>query len=321
MGFFNILFGGRKNAAKDVLIKSEKRIPLFNKHLSKSHVKINYFLDHSDNKLFLLVKDPDRLNGLLDEIEANISRDLIDIEGEEKLESDIIADLERLNASGVEVMLLQEDLRDEINIESNIQKIFHKYYEVLATELRMVQLIRTKLKEKDLGKVKELLSSLRKLITVTEIDVSNTFSPGFGMGTRGLPFKLKQVIRAVLLEQEINEKELVASKKFSRSVKKRVKASPESKSAYKKWFDNIYITVINKAGAPFADYTEFEKGRKEMDRIIFDDTNALRSIILAELKKRKKVYTDEDVTQIIEAFRDAYAEGKFSEVSGIDLYT
>ncbi|MCX6708878.1 MAG: hypothetical protein NTW67_04510, partial [Candidatus Woesearchaeota archaeon] len=153
---------------------------------------------------------------------------------------------------------------------------------------------------------------LRKLVTTTEVLVSSALKPGFGSGVRGLPSKLKQVIHAILLEQEINEEELAAGKKSRQSTKK---ASSESKPSYKQLFDRVYNAIIKKFGAPFADYDEYEKVSKEIDRLILEDTDALRSIILAELKKTS---TEEEISQIIQAFRDAYTALEFKEV---DLYT
>jgi hypothetical protein len=87
MGILNHLFGGRKGLAKE-LVEKEKRIEVLKRHsdiFPQKEEKAKYFsFKNIDNAL----KNPDELLKVLQETEGMTEKELIDIEGEEKIESD-----------------------------------------------------------------------------------------------------------------------------------------------------------------------------------------------------------------------------------------
>lgn len=295
MGLFDHLFG-KKKLAKDILAKSEDRIALFNDHMEESGAKIRFFTKNSEQKLISLIQDPGELDQLLYDMESSIRKDIVDIEGEEKLETDIIADLGKLSSIKTELEAAESELSEAKNMEIHIRNLFQKYYQILVAELHLVRQIRQKFEEKDFGQVTNLLLSLRKLIVDTEAVVSRLLWHEEWDMIEGLPPKIRRVVHAVLLEKKVNKVPL----------------------DYKELLNEIYIDIIEKFGAPFADYEEYEKARTKIDQFIREDTDALRKIIVKELKKQKMAHTETEVARIIKLFRDAYTSLEFRE---IDLYT
>jgi len=161
------------------------------------------------------LKNPDELLKVLKEIEEMTIKGVIDIQGEEKLESEIISDLKRLSSkeSIGETISLLESIGECEHIQNNILKIFQKIYQVLGTELHAIRLIKTKVQylakaDKDLMKTlidaKILLLDLFRLISNQEASLCRAFMQDV-FRDKEVPLKVDKIARVILLEEELRE--------------------------------------------------------------------------------------------------------------------
>lgn len=359
MGILNHLFGGRRGLAKE-LISKEKRMEIFkNRYLHTIPKKIERAKYFSFRNIDNALKNPAELRKVLQKIEGMTVHEIIDIEGEEKSDSEIINDLKRLGSteSNDETISLLKSIGQGEDVQKNILMIFRKLHQVLTTELHVIKLLKTKVqyiekahrdircsvaefsnliadlvrsgaqlvwnrKRKDFKIVQDLVKTLIdtklllldlfRLIFYQEDYLSKAFMPD-SFFDKEIPLKVDNIARAVLLEEELKEEVLTANEKFIRSMK-RIMWNEGSTHHYRKLAEYIYSDLIEQAGAPFGNYDEAEKGLKNVEKMVRDDTLLLRII-----KKNRTKYGDKKLRLVMEAFRRAYKEVDFA--GSVDLYT
>jgi hypothetical protein len=299
------LFGGRKSLAKELASDSEKsrkqRISFFNKLVKlypAKEEKVKYFsYKNIDNAL----KNPAELLSVLQKIEEMILSEIVDIEGEEKLDSEIIRDLKKLSSteSNSKTISLLKSIGDGEDVQENVLKIFRKLHEVLSTELHTIQLIKNNPKN-----IKELLLNLFGLIFHQEAHLHKTFMPDT-FSNDEITLKVKNIAKAVLLEEELEEEELKTDEKFIRSMA-RTMGNEYSEHHYRKLAEDIYTDLLDEAGAPFSDFDEADIGLKKVEAIVNDDARLLKII-----KENVPKYSEEKLRQVMIAFRKAYSPASF----------
>ena len=216
MGLLNHLFGDKKGIAHELEVYGEKRISLWEQHLSnypKREQSVIVFSSHE--KIIIAIKNTPELEKLLDELEELISEDVISIESEERTEKKILEDLDILTSaeSRKDSNVLIHKLALEHHNQNVFLTIFRKIHAVLALELHVIKSTRKKLRQKDLSNIPKLLYGLWTLVSHQESILYRAFNPRNFMDEIARD-KIQNVARTIILEEEFKEEEQSDEHKF-----------------------------------------------------------------------------------------------------------
>lgn len=95
IGLFNHLFGGKRGLAKELTIDADKRVALWNAHVKNYADRHDLAKSFHFGRVDTAIADWPSLITVLDQIEASISKDLVTVETEEAVDSEILDDLRR----------------------------------------------------------------------------------------------------------------------------------------------------------------------------------------------------------------------------------
>ncbi len=314
MGLLNHLFGGRKGLAKELIIDADKRMALLTDYHTKDYEKSSLIGRVNTIKEYL-VDHPAELSRMLLSIERIVDPELIDIKGEEKLESEIISDLKRLGSweKRVEFSNLFEFIRTHKNVEEQILNAFNELYQILDSQLHLLHMIRQKISSSfDKKEIRRLLSLLIDSYH-SERGISGIFDPNSPNPKYSIYKKVYSLARLILVEEKLTVSELKASSKFSK-VMHRETLGEESRSQYAEDCERIFLKLITSAGAPFDDLEEALGALKKIELLIDNDSKFLKMI-----KMVKPKYSEDKARLVMKNFRKSYVEIK--EELGSELYT
>ena len=309
MGIFNHLFGGRKGLARELVSDSEKLIELWKTHLRLYRRKKILAKRFSFKHIEDLLKNPERLEKALKRIEKVVMNEIINIEGEEKLEEEIITDLKKLNSEETyqEIMDWTIEIGKEKNIQTNILNIFGRLHQVLSTELHIIRIVKKRILEKNYQNIKDLLLGLFQLIFHREDYLYDAFDSE-AFRNKNVPLQVEKIVRAILLEEKLEKEELIVEDKFLRLMVK-VMGKEKSSTNYRKLGKNIYSDIMKEAGAPFMGEDAVNKGLEKFVKMAGDD-NFLQALI----KKHRPDFDDKKTKRVMEAFRKAEILGHFDMI-------
>ncbi|MBI2655023.1 hypothetical protein HYX06_01210 [Candidatus Woesearchaeota archaeon] len=301
MGLLNHLFGNRTDLAREINFDAQKRLSLWSEHLAnypKREALAKFFsYANVDNALNNLAK----LDDVLAEIGSLVSNDLVSIGDEEKTQDEILQDIERIITSrgGYAV----SHLTSIVARQAAIFNILKKLYQLLKVELHAIRAARK-------NPNRTFLLNLFKLIFHEEASINNMFMEEcyskYGKATWE---DLDRLIKATILEEKLTEDMQSAEETFVRMAVKEIGSG--TRRNYRRLAEDVYYDLLEIIGTPFRTPEDFDRGLKELERLVLDD-NTLRKLILKN--KRKLKLTDEQVEWMIKAFRKSYESGHFEEL-------
>lgn len=323
MGLFNHLFGNMPSVAREVRLDSQKRLQLWQEHLANYSERERLSSSFSFRNVDAALQDFDGLIRVLGSIERLIDRDIIDIEGEEKTESEILADLTRLVGNSNDYTQLHDSVLEKVNMQKVLLAIFQRIHDVLKAELHAIKLIRQKP-----GNVRELLLLLFQLVFQREAILYRRFNPET-FRDKLLADKVGRVANAILLGQELKKEVRSNEEKFISAMVK-IMGNVESKHRYRRIGEEIFIELAELAGAPLSRDEEITEGLARMENLTKDEEltasvikrieqlmmneSGLFSIVRKLLPWSK--YGDEKVLWVMKAFRKSYDLGHFIDLEG-----
>jgi len=302
MGWLNHFFMGKKGIAREVISK-DKRIASWEKLLS-NHPKREELCNHfSGRNINNALRDFDATLRVLGEIEALIPPDLIDIDQEEKLEKDVLKDLELLRDS-VGIRDLSETIAEEKRRKDLLVQLFREIHDVLKAELHLIRLIRERPPN-----VKNLLSHLFVLIFNKEHMLYELFRKElYDEDALHLHEEIWQLAKAIILQEEIKEEEETDEEKFAREMLAEM-GDAESRHEYRKLGEGIFCKLAEMAGAPLKMGEDITEGIRKMEGLMKND-----AILYKIIKRLKRKYNDTIIRATMLAFRKAYDLNHFEDL-------
>lgn len=350
MGLLNRLFKSERRLIKEIIFDEEKIVNTWRLHLASYEERDDISKFFKINKLDEAINDLDALSDVLDKIKNTLNADLIDIEGEERLEQEVVKDMESFLSfdERLKSNLLVQKIKSEKDIDKKtVNDLLKKVYQILNNELHAIKIIKEKIsllkeirgkkfledrelkqKEELPNEVKILLRNLFLLICHLEPSIYPALSQKcFDKKHFG---EVDRAIRAVFFDKEFKKKKIDADEFFIDALKKLFAKSNKVDIGF--WsrlpeyiFDEL-LEQINE-GAPFGE--DFDTLFPIFEEKIYDDS-VLDQIIgkFSEGKTREFVMKQhpewtvieqmDAVRQIIrdirEAFKKAYSEGHFEDL-------
>jgi len=289
----------------------KKRMPLWEEHISNFRKREELSKHFGFRNIEKALQDLRATDAILHRIEKLISSELISIGDDEKLEEEILADLDGLvhyeNIEELTRTVIQEKRK-----QASLISIFREIHNVLKTELHLLRRIRNKIKEKDLSKLKELLLELWKLINQNEFRLYKVFQEEFFLEeSKPARPEIARLAKAILLQEKLEEEMETAEERFAREIVK--KMSPdESKRTYVRLGEEIFGALAERAGPPISD--DVVETVEKMNRFVGDEA-VLQKII----RRLRPKYDEVMVKAVALAFRKAYDMGHFEHL-GPDLF-
>lgn len=305
MGFFNHLFGNKSSIAREVGLDAQKRPQIWRQHVANYPQKAELSKLFSPGNIDRALQDLNALDKVLERIEGLIDRDLIDIEGEEKTEDEILADLGKLANAGDSLWLVDR-IFEEVDTQKALLAIFKRIHDVLKVELHSLRLIRQKIRQGQ-GNIREPLLQLFRLIFHEETFLYEKFTPGYILN-KLLADKVDRIAAAVLLEEEFKEEVQSDEDKFVWKMV-RIFGKEDSEHHYRKLGEAIYLDLAHIAGASMLSGADLEKGIRRLERLMRSDR-----VMFDVIKHQRPKYSDERIRWVMRAFREAYRLGHFIEL-------
>lgn len=300
MGLLNHLFGSKKDLAKELFMDDNKRMDLWNKHLT------NYMLRKQLSKQFnygnvdRALQNFDTTNEILNQIESLIFPEFVNISDEEKTDKEILADLERLKSMH-EIGTLSDAVVSAKQKQSALLKLFREILGVLKVELHLIRLIRKKPKN-----LRDLLLKLFEIIFHHEDRLYKVFrEQDFFDENKPIHQNIVRIARAIILEEEVKEEMETDEEKFAGEMVKQM-IPGESRRRYRKLGEDIFFILADMAGAPMPRGEDITKGIERMEGFMKND-----EIMYKIVKKLRPKYDDTKLKAVILAFRQAYNLGHF----------
>jgi len=309
MGFFLHLIRG---TAHEVEIDAEQRVHLFKQHLESYAVRENLvrFFDFGEIRNGRCFENLTELANVLRKIDATISRSIITEREVERLDEEILNDLERLRDR---TEITQVNIGLGITEEKGVKDFFKKLHDLLLVEVETVRMLLRNISEKN-ECPRELLTRLFQIIFHDEAFLYERFKMNSKYAFEHANETVREIVQAFLLGKKIEQKEKAAEQHFVHNMRERMGKRSSKERALG---ERIFLLLLEQAEAPWRDVDEWEKGIKEFERLIESDHD-LDNIIRKAIKRRK--YSAQDVSLIREAFRAATSDGHFEELEG-EFYT
>ena len=313
MGLLNHLFGNKKSIAKELAVDENKRIALWEDHLSNYNHREELVRPFSFGNADKTLEDFGDTLRKLKELEESISSELINIRDEEPLEEEILADLKKLkdpNASNQLSLVVIEETRKQAALLS----LFQEIHDVLRAELHAIALAKKKINEEaEPSSIKPLLTRLFELVYQNEDRLYRAFEkekPSYE--------EVIKITKAILLQEELKEELETDEEKFARQmIKQMALADDGSWHEYRELGRDIFFALASATGIEFIaapddmrvmDESDMDGLIVKMEDIIDDD-----SILHKIIKKLKPKYNDNKIKVVILAFRGAYEMGHFED--------
>lgn len=298
---------GRKGIAKELVMDEKKRLKLWQDFLSSYAEKEELSRKFNYKNVDEAVMNFEATKEVLERIESLIVPELVTIEDEEKLDEEIIADLEILIDDGAAQQLAQA-LVDNRGRHKTILTLFQKIHDALKAELNLIRLIK-----KYPEKRRDLLIRLFRLIYFTEEWLSKPFKEEFFPPDKKTTHtQISDLAQAVLLQEKLKEdietaEEKIAEKMLGKMVPYEEKGS---RKEYRELGEDILLKLAEKCGASTAqDGEAFVNAIDKMDSVMYDDAQMYKVI-----KEVKPKFDDTKIKAVIIAFRKAHVREYFEDV-------
>ena len=296
---------GKKSIAKESKYDAEKLANLLEKNFENYPEKRSIARKFSKDVIDSTLLNVNAVFEALTKMEGLISKELVNIDEEERDEKEVLADLEIMisSKSREEIFKLNDQIVLELEKQAAFVKLFAKIHDALKLELHVIRIVL-----KNPKNIKELLINLFSLVYNREDDLYTIFMrKSFGKDEDFQ--KIKNIANKFILEARI-EKEIQSEEdKFIGSMVKAM-SNEESKHRYRILGEDIFDMLLEEAGAPWSTGNEFEKGFKLFDELVQND-KTLYDIINKIIKSRHLKYTDAQIPLIMKAFRKSFDLGHF----------
>ena len=307
MGLLNDLFGSRAGRARGLSIKGQERLRLWEKHLKdfKKREELSKFFSIAN--IGYALEHPEELDRVLDQIENLISKDIVVIDAEEKLENEILRDLARLAGrdSQAETSMLNSAIMDETQKQDKLKKLFKKILDVLTLELHLIRKIRQRS-----SNMRAFLSGLFRLIFIEEAKLYELFlGERILSDDRDMFGAIQKISRAIILEEKFDEDAVSAETEFINSMIDQM--GPESRHSFRKLGERIFHELINLAKGRMGENYDPENLIEVMESILENDAVMLQIITK---KKGRLQLSVEQIRWTLNAFKKAYTAEHFSDI-------
>ena len=307
MGLLNYLFGSRAGRARGLSIKGQERLRLWEKHLKdfKKREELSKFFSIAN--IGYALEHPEELDRVLDQIENLISKDIVVIDAEEKLEEEILRDLARLAGrdSQAETSMLNSAIMDETQKQDKLKKLFKKILDVLTLELHLIRKIRQRS-----SNMRAFLSGLFRLIFIEEAKLYELFlGERILSDDRDMFGAIQKISRAIILEEKFDEDAVSAETEFINSMIDQM--GPESRHSFRKLGEGIFHELINLAKGRMGENYDPENLIEVMESILENDAVMLQIITK---KKGRLQLSVEQIRWTLNAFKKAYTAEHFSDI-------
>jgi hypothetical protein len=300
MTLFNHLFSIKKRAGRKLRMAAKRRIMLWEQHLLSYPEREGLSRQFSYKNIDAFLARPAGLHDVMDQIEATISRDLVHIDDEEKLDHEIYDDMRKL---------IDKDNSEQLNIDILYKRqdqaaliaLFKRIHQTLKTELHAIRLVR-----KNPANLKDVLLALFKIIYFRESELYEVFSEK-QFADKEKHNAIMRMANAVLLEQEFKEALETDERRFVREMSDKMR--DDSKHHYRRLAEDMYSTLAGRAGAPVGMEGDVVEGVKRLERLMRND-KLMRDIV----KGLRPGYGDDKVRAVIAAFRKSYDLSHFMEL-------
>lgn len=293
MGLLNRFFKNRKDVAKEILKDFE-----FCKSIWASYIANYINKVESVRKLLVsagsagkvLIKDQDQILKIIQDIENSIPRDLVNIQGEEKKEQEILKNVKKLtsNAGGRAVYSLREQIIDEEKTITATYGILEKLAENLRAQLHVIKLI------KQNPTNEELLWSLYDLVNTQEW----AFISFFNGKIRNIKDRERLELIINVLRGEQIAKEVETEKE--KLVKKYREIIMDVHSERENEIRGLALSVYEELKKE-VDYYNNPDPEEKIRALVYDDVR-----LTEKIKEFKSKYPKEKLKAFIKAFRYAY---------------
>lgn len=307
MGWFNYLFGSRRSLVREELIDEQKIIGSWEILLKNHEERENLSKFFSHGNINTALTNLEELDKVLNQIEELIPKDLVEIENDEKLESEIIRDLEKLAGTNgrAETTSLCNAIASQTQKQEKLKKLLKKIYDVLQLELHLLKKIHQRT-----SNMRSFLSGLFTLIFHEESELYSLFRERYYFRDNMEKFSIiKQITRAVILEQTFDEGAISAEMEFVNFMAN--KMGPDSRHRYRKLGENIFHELIELAETRMTPDFDFGHIITEVEHIL-ENVGVMREIIIRN--RGRMQFTEEQINWTIKAFRRAYTDQHFEDL-------
>ena len=315
MGLLNHLFGGKKGLAQKLVLDEKRRLALWEEHIANYPQREELAKHFSFKNVERATEDRRETTKVLTKIEALIHPDLINIGEEEKLEEEIVADLNKLKDAATFQLqtIVEEKKKQEL-----LLPLFQEIHDTLIVELYLISLIKKKLADNTQNRenIKDLLLKLFRLINFKEAMLYKLFRKE-SYFEQNLPQYdlITKIARAVILqeklEKEIETEEDIFAKEMFEKMAELEYVPEESKHEYHQLAEDIFFVLTGKVGAPRPRDEDLTIAIGKMERIIRNDATMSKIV-----KKLRPKYGEAKIKAAIRAFRKAYNNLHFEHLMG-----
>ena len=294
MGLLTHLFGSKKSIAKELVMDDNKRMALWDAHLSNYLIREKLSKHFNFRNVDKALQDFEGTEKVLGQIEASISPELVNISDEEKTDEEILADLRRLKSRD-EIEALSDAVLSVKQKQSALLKLLHEIYNVLKAELHLIRFVRKKTTDS-----RDLLLRLFEIIFHQEAKLYKVFREQYFFAeNKHIHANIVRITRAIILEEEVKEEMETDEEKLLQVNDMDTFTLGE----------DIFLALAGIAGAPMPTGEDITKGIERMKGFMKND-NIMHKIV----KKLRPKYDDFKIRGVILAFRNAYNLGHFEEL-------
>lgn len=309
MVLLNHLFGSKKDIAKELVMDDNKRMALWDEHLTNYELREKLSKHFNSGNVDQALQNFEATDKILGQIESLISPELVNITHEEKTHEEILVDLERLKEKH-ECEKLSVDVVSAKQKQSAIIKLFREIFNLLKIELHLIRLIRKKPVN-----VKDLLLKLFEIIFHREDRLYYVFKEQyFYEESKHIHANIVRIARAIMLKEEVKEEMETSEWRFAKEIVKQM-VPDESRRRYRKLGEDIFLKLAEMAGAPMLSGEDITEGVERMEQFM-KNYEIMHKIV----KKLRPKYDDIKIKGVVLAFRTAYNLGHF-EMLGSEFAT
>ena len=306
MGLLNQIFGSNKDIVNELKLDFDKRLKLWEEHLANFPQREKLVKFFSSGNIDKALADDTGLENILSQLESLLSPELISIGEEEKIDKEILSDLQKLKETG-HIEYLNSDFLREKQKQQFLIQIFKEIHDVLIVELHLINLIRRKPEN-----IKEILNKLFRLVFFNESHLYNLFRGQFTSKDKAnLTESINKISRAVLLQEDFKEEIETDKDKFVKDLVERM-GDDESKHSYRVLGEDIYSDLVEMAGGPLSKGEDITEGIKRLEKLMEDD-----KVLIGIIKKNKPSYNKDKIDSVMKAFRESYDLGHFMELENL----
>ncbi|MEA2037325.1 MAG: hypothetical protein U9O94_07475 [Nanoarchaeota archaeon] len=312
MGWLKHLIQNRRSVGKELARLDDrekaKRIALWHQLLSNYEKKNEDSKHFSRKNIKITLENWDFVLDKLEQIEALIPKDLVSIEGEEKLEKEIVEDIERL--MNLNLIRINDNIAEDKDRLSEFIKLLSEIHNFLETELYLIRIIRGKPHN-----VEALLIKLYLLISLDEHRLYEVFREDRHDDAE-LYKEIHDFAIAVITHEKVKKRILSEEEKFARLAAEKM-IQDESRNAYRKLAEAILFELARMAGGPYKERPDddIEEGVLKMEGFVNSD-----AILHEIIHKLRPGYDEMKIRAVIWAFRKTFNNGYFVDIASVILY-